>query len=157
MAEYVARHGRLRVLCLRPTLIVRPEKEAAILAQLELADPDAAPPPDFVATGGIKPYGALSTLRTYVRSADAARCFRLALDYDGPALDTFIVAARDTIGREATLERLAKIWGHVPELRDRAHYDGDAYASPLDARKAERLLGWRADGDWRDVAAAHRR
>ncbi|TFH50656.1 MAG: NAD(P)-dependent oxidoreductase, partial [Lysobacterales bacterium] len=41
--SFVAR-ARLAIVCLRPTLIVRPEREAAILAQLDLDDPDSDAP-----------------------------------------------------------------------------------------------------------------
>ena len=71
--------GRLRVTCLRPTLILRPEKEKAVLAQLALADPDR-PPPAGCKVAGQQPYGRLSAIRTYVRSTDAATAFVLALN-----------------------------------------------------------------------------
>jgi nucleoside-diphosphate-sugar epimerase len=149
MARYFASRGRLRMICLRPTLIVRPEREAAILAQLALPEPDAEPSEEVI---GVRPYGALSATRTYVRSADAARAFRLALDYEGTAFDVFNVAAGDGIGREETLARLGRIWGQMPEVRGPERWANDPCASTLDASRARELLGWEAMGDWRAVA-----
>ena len=152
VARHFVRRGKLRILCLRPTLIVRPEREAAILAQLELDNPDTEASPDAAGADGIVPYGALSATRTYVRSRDAARCFRLALDYDAAPFDVFNVAAKDNIGREATLPRLERLWGRLPEVRDAAYFKRYRSASALDARRARDLLGWEAEGDWQVVA-----
>ena len=151
-----AERGTLAIVCLRPTLIVRPEREAAILAQLDLDDPDSDPPRTQHSTGGQTPYGALSVLRSYVRSEDAARCFRLALDYDGNPFDVFNVAAADGIGHEKTMERLQRNYGRLPEVRKPAHIPSDAYASVLDSSRARELLGWEPRGDWDSIASNHR-
>jgi len=156
LARHFARRGKLRIVCLRPTLIVRPEREAAILAQLALPDPDGEPPADTAGPGGVRPYGALSATRTYVRSADAARCFALALDHDGPAFDVFNVSAVDSIGRVETLARLQQVFGRLPELRDPGRYRGDPHASILDIARARDLVGWQPEGDWRSIVARHR-
>ena len=58
--ENLAARGPLRIVCLRPTLILQPESELAVLAQLALPDPDADPPPEAVAGDGARPSGALS-------------------------------------------------------------------------------------------------
>jgi UDP-glucose 4-epimerase len=153
-ASYV-RRGDLRVICLRPTLVVRPEREHAILSQLALPEPDKDTPADIVLGAEEGPYGGLSATRTYVRSADCARCFRLALDYHAEPFDVFNVAACDTIGRVQTLARYQKIFGQVPQVRRQFVYDNDAYASTLDTSRARAALGWQAKGDWRDVVKAH--
>ncbi len=154
MARHYVARGSLSIVCLRPTLIVRPEKEAQILAQLRLPDPDSdAPAP--VGSDGIKPYGALSAIRTYVRSRDAARGFVAALDYQARPFDVFTLAADDSIGRVNTLERMTAIYGACPELRDPARYQADPHASALDNRHARDGLGWQPQGDWRDVVADH--
>ena len=161
VARHFVRRGRLDIVCLRPTLIVRPEREAAILAQLDLADPDSDPdgdPPDgALGAGGAAPYGALSATRTYVRSKDAARCFRMALDHDGAGFGVFNVSAVDSIGREETLKRLEAVYGRLPEVRDRALYARDPYASVLDISRTRGVLGWAPEGDWNAVVAEHRR
>jgi nucleoside-diphosphate-sugar epimerase len=148
--------GALAIVCLRPTLIVRPEREAAILAQLHLDDPDSDPPESLRSTDGETPYGALTVLRSYVRSEDAARCFRLALNYDGNPFDVFNVGATDGIGHEKTMERLQRIYGQCPEIRKPAHFRSDASASVLDSRRAREHLGWEPCGDWDSIAANHR-
>jgi len=155
--SFVAR-GSLAIVCLRPTLIVRPEREAAILAQLDLDDPDSDPPADTSASGesGEAPYGALSVLRSYVRSEDAARCFRLALDYDDNPFDVFNVSAVDGIGHEALFARLEGVYGRLPEIRSPARFESDPYASVLDSGHARDRLGWEARGDWDSIVDKHR-
>jgi len=153
MARHFVRRGRLDIVCLRPTLIVRPEREAAILAQLALPDPDGDPPEGGVlSASGTAPYGALSATRSYVRSQDAARAFRMALDYDGAGYDVFNVGAADGIGRVDTLARMAAVYGRLPEVRDPALYARDPHASVLDSRRARDRLGWEPEGDWTSVA-----
>jgi len=148
--------GSLAIVCLRPTLIVRPEREAAILAQLALDDPDSGPPEDYESRGGESPYGALSVLRSYVRSEDAARCFRLALDYDDRPFDVFNVGAGDGIGREQTIPRLERVYGRVPELARPAYFQLDTYGSVLDSSRARDRLGWEPQGDWDSIVGKHR-
>jgi nucleoside-diphosphate-sugar epimerase len=151
--SFVAR-GKLAIVCLRPTLIVRPERVAAILAQLRLEDPDSDPPPGY-SPGGETPYGALSPLRSYVRSEDAARCFRLALAFEETAFDVFNVAAADSIGRERTVARLERAYGRIPEVHSPAHFESKPYASVLDSSRARERLGWEPRGDWDSIASKH--
>ena len=157
MARHYVARGSLRIICLRPTLIVRPEKEAEILAQLALPDPDQDC--DDLNTDGIRPYGAMPATRTYVRSADAARGFVAALnysaDYSARAFDIFNLAAGDGMGRPQTRARMAAVYETVPELRDGAVYRADPHASALDIRHARDHLGWQAEGDWRDIVSRH--
>jgi nucleoside-diphosphate-sugar epimerase len=148
--------GKLAIICLRPTLIVRPEREAAILAQLDLDDPDSEPPCDSAPASGETPYGALSVLRSYVRSEDAARCFRLALDYEDALFDVFNVGANDGIGHEKTIPRMESAYGRIPEIRARERFESDAYASVLDSSRARERLGWEARGDWNSIIHKHR-
>jgi nucleoside-diphosphate-sugar epimerase len=151
--SFVAR-GKLAIVCLRPTLIVRPERVAAILAQLRLEDPDSDPPPGY-SPNGEAPYGALSPLRSYVRSEDAARCFRLALAFEETAFDVFNVAAADSIGRERTVARLERAYGRIPEVHSPAHFESNPYASVLDSSRARERLGWEPRGDWDSIASKH--
>ena len=148
--------GSLSIVCLRPTLIVRPEREAAILAQLDLDDPDSDAPRDLLSADGESPYGALSVLRSYVRSGDAARCFRLALDYDADRFDVFNVGAVDGIGHEETMPRLERVYGRLSEIRRSEHFQSDACASVLDSSRARDRLGWEPHGDWDSIVSKHR-
>jgi nucleoside-diphosphate-sugar epimerase len=153
MGRHYAARGKMHVICLRPTLIVRPEKEAQILAQLALPDPDSNS--EAAPRNGVAPYGALSATRTYVRSTDAARSFVAALNYRDRPFDVFNLAAPDGMGRPETLARMSAVYETMPMLRDRQLYEADPCASVLDVRHARDDLGWQADGDWRDVVAWH--
>lgn len=147
--------GSLEIVCLRPTLIIRPEREAAVLAQLSLPDPDSEPPADQTSDARDAPYGALSATRTYVRSGDAARCFRMALEYQDLPFDIFNVSAQDSIGRVETLARLQTVYGQLPVIRDPDRYQADPFASVLDNRRARERLGWEPAGDWNTVVHSH--
>ncbi len=151
----LAARGPLRIVCLRPTLILRPESEPAILAQLALPDPDTEPPPDTAADGGVRPYGALSATRGYVRSRDVAECFCRALDYEDRRFDVFNVSAADTIGRVRTLPRIEAILGRRLEVRKPEVYEHDPCASVLDISRARERLGWEPEGDWNTVVEEH--
>ena len=155
MARQFVRRGHLKVVCLRPTLIVRPEKEAQILAQLALDEPDSDPPEGATGPGGVRPYGALSATRSYVSSRDTARAFCLALDYEGADYDVFNIAAADSIGREDTLKRLERIYGRLPEIRYPGLFAGRPSASVLDIRQARDRLGWAPQEDWAAIAGRH--
>jgi UDP-glucose 4-epimerase len=155
MCRSFVERGRLSVVCLRPTLIVRPEREAAILAQLELDDPEADPPGGAGCDGDDGPYGALSVLRGYVRSMDTARCVALALDYDGARFDAFNVAASDGIGHEPLLPRLERAYERLPDIRDPRRYQVHPQASIFDTSRARERLGWEPRGDWTTIAAEH--
>jgi len=148
--------GKLAIICLRPTLIVRPEREAAILAQLALDDPDSDPPRGKALASSVTPYGALSVLRSYVRSEDAARCFRLALDYEDDSFDVFNVGANDGIGHEKTIARIERTYGRIPDIHARQRFELDPYASVLDSNRARERLGWEARGDWSNIVHKHR-
>ena len=151
----VAARGSLSIVCLRPTLILRPDSEAGFLAQLALPDPDSDPPPEAARGGGVQPGGALSATRGYVRSRDVAECFCRALDCEGQTFDVFNVSAVDTIGRVHTLPRLESILGRRLEVRRPEVYERDPCASVLDISRARERLGWEPEGDWRSVVAEH--
>ena len=151
----LAARAPLRIVCLRPTLIVRPDSEPGILAQLVLPDPDADPPPEAAKGGGVHPCGALSATRGYVRSRDAAACFCRALDYEEQRFEVFNVSASDTIGRVQILPRLEAILGRKLDVRKPEVYERDPCASVLDISRARERLGWEPEGDWRSVVADH--
>jgi nucleoside-diphosphate-sugar epimerase len=157
-AESFARRGGIgSIVCLRPTLIVRPEKAPEILA--ELATLTAAEGHPGFAVDAPR-YGALPAHRCYVTSRDAAAAFRAALLADTPAFCRYVIAARDTLGGVAALPWFERVYGERPDVRDPDWFAGAATASPLDSRAAERDLGWIARDDWpavvRSVADAGR-
>lgn len=149
MAESFARRGGIgSIVCLRPTLIVRPEKVREILAELASLSPAEGHP--GIAVDAPR-YGALPAHRCFVTSRDAAAAFRAALLADTAAFARYVVAARDTLGQVDSLRWIDRLYGHRPEVRDPAWFAGNPIASPLDSRAAERDLGWVAGDDWASV------
>jgi len=148
-AESFARRGGIgSIVCLRPTLIVRPEKVPEILAELATLTP-AEGHPGFAVDA--PPYGELPAHRCYVTSRDAAAAFRAAVLAATPAFARYVIAARDTLGGVAALPWVERLYGGRPEVRDPDWFAADAAASPLDSRAAERDLGWVARDDWPGV------
>ena len=73
----------------------------------------------------------------YVTPEDTARAFRLALERDGgPEFDIAFVTAADSCTTEPTLERLERILGRLPEIRDPARYESNPRASAFDGSHA---------------------
>jgi len=151
-AQHFARRGKMSMVGLRPTLIIRPEKEAEIIAQLELSDPNNDGPADFVGRNGSKAYGGLGPTRTYILSKDCAAAFYAALDYRGDNYDVFNIAADDNIGRVDTLAHLNNFYGQLPDVADDKYFRERPERSLLDNRKAKSLLQWAPVGTWNDIA-----
>lgn len=145
-AESFARRGGIAsIVCLRPTLVVRPEKVREILAELATLTPGQGNP--GIAVDAPR-YGELPAHRCFVTSHDAAAAFRAALLADTAPFARYVVAARDTLGRVDALRWVETIYGRLPEVRDAGWFAGRPAASPLDSRAAERDLGWIAGDDW---------
>lgn len=136
--------GIASIVCLRPTLVVRPVKAPQILAELATLPAEDGNP--GIAVDAPR-YGDLPGLRTYVTSRDAAAAFRAALLADTPPFAVYLIAARDTLGGVDTLDFLARRRGMYPPLYDEGWFSR-ADASPFDTRAAERDLGWVAQDDW---------
>lgn len=81
---------------------------------------------------------------TFVDARDAAAACRLALEYKQPGHEALYICAPTIYRKEDIRDLMAK---HFP-----GDYPiGDAVrgtVSPVDAKKAERLLGWKARYDW---------
>lgn len=151
-AESFARRGGIgSIVCLRPTLIVRPEKAPEILAELATL-PEAEGHPGFHVDA--PRYGPLPAHRSYVTSRDAAAAFRAALLAGTGRFASYVVAARDTLGQVAALRWVEGLHGRLPDLRDPGWFARNPAASLLDSRAAERDLGWIARDDWATVVAA---
>ncbi len=152
MAASFARRGAMETVCLRPTLIVRPEAVGAIVEQLA-----------FLAARGVvalepgdetpQPYGGLPVLRSYVTSRDAARAFRAALEFAGLPSLVANVAAADSVGNAATLDHVRAVYGALPEVRNPTRYAARPDASAIDTTRARDLLGWQTEKDWPAVVA----
>lgn len=145
-AESFARRGGIgSIVCLRPTLIVRPETVRPILAELASLTPEEGNP-GFPVDG--PRYGELPRHRCYVTSRDAAAAFRAALLTDTPPLARYVIAARDTLGGVASLRWIRRSYSRLPPVHDSGWFAAAASASPLDSRAAARDLGWTAGDDW---------
>jgi nucleoside-diphosphate-sugar epimerase len=146
--SFVRRGGIGSILCLRPTLIVRPEKVREILAELASLSPEEGHP--GMAVGGPR-YGELPLLRTYVTSRDAASAFRAALLADTTGFGAYVIAARDTLGGVDACGCFERVYGRKPAVGDPAWFAAIPVASAFDSRAAERDLGWIARDDWPSV------
>ena len=90
----------------------------------------------------------------YVAVRDVARAFEAAcrFQFEGaPPFEAFFITARDTFHPIETLEMLRLIYAGLPRVRDVAHFRDCPHASVFDIRKAERLLGWQPQFDWRGI------
>lgn len=148
--SFARRGGIASIVCLRPTLVVRPVKVPEILAELATLPREDGHPGMTV---DAPLYGGLPLIRTYVTSRDAAAAFRAALLAGTKPYAVYLVAARDSLGRVETVDFLARANGMRPPVRD-AGWFATPHASPLDTRAAERDLGWIARDDWPAVVAS---
>jgi nucleoside-diphosphate-sugar epimerase len=81
---------------------------------------------------------------TYIDVRDAATACRLAMEYVQPGHEAFYIAAPDILLDQPVEELLAEFYpGNYPMAE---HVQGSI--SPIDCRKAARLLGWNARFDW---------
>lgn len=151
IARGFARRGVTRVACLRPTLIIRDEVVGQVDALARGADYDASQI--------VEPFDEpMPLLRSYISSADAARAFRCALEADTGPIDTFFVAARDSIGHIDTLAYARETLGDaMPALHKPKLYVRDHYAGLIDISRARERLGWEPVGDWTTLVAEKRR
>ena len=122
----------MSVICMRPTAVAVPSHLPTMIARMR--DPD---------------YRALAS---YVTGADAARAFRLALDYD-VAFDTLFLSADDSMSDEPTLARAERLFGHLPEVRTPDRFQNEPRASMVDANRARERLGWSPTSRWPDLTA----
>lgn len=130
LAEGFARRlPELSLTSLRFTLVVDE-------GQREWIEPARKQQPDRTATHG--------AFWTFVDVRDAASACRLALEYDAPGHEAFLINAPHIYRPDDVRELLAACFpGDYPvakHLQERA--------SPVDCSKAEKLLGWRARYDW---------
>ena len=154
IAASFGRRGKMETVCLRPTLVARPEAIGAMAEQVA-----------FLAARGVaalepgdttpQPYQPLPGLRSYVTSRDAARAFRCALEFAGLRSLVVNIAAADSVGGTATLDHLRAVYGALPEVRKPALYAARPDASAIDTARARDLLGWQSEKDWPAVVAEH--
>ena len=149
-----AERGALKVVAVRPALVVFPqiiEDVARHVEAVDGSDPDAD-----TSTGEISK-NSLSPTRSYVRPDDAAQLFRLALEKDTGRYDVFYALATDTYSPEPTLDGLSRRFGELPQVIDAARYANDPRAAALSNAKAQRILGWQPSSNWPDFVLEMRK
>ena len=87
---------------------------------------------------------------TFVDVRDAAAACRLALEYDAPGHEAFYINAPIIYRKEDIRQLMAKHFPGDYPISD----DLRGNASPVDAGKARRLLGWQARYDWDGTSLA---
>jgi nucleoside-diphosphate-sugar epimerase len=127
---FVRRSPDMSIISLRLSYILQPQDYAA---ELEAAWQDEQRN-DF-------------NLWAYVDSRDTANACRLALEYSQPGFEAFNIAALDTLMKQPTLELVQRYYPGVERIAE--GFGGRM--SPLDCRKAERLLGFRPQYTWQDA------
>ena len=132
IARGFALHGDISITCLRPVAVI-------VDSNLQRAV-DRATDPDH------------RWLASYVTGEDTGRAFAAALDHDAP-FDAMFIAADDSASSVPTVERLARVLGAAPPVREPSWFERDPKASPIDATRAKRRLAWRPTSTWKDVAA----
>ncbi len=126
---FARRLPELSLASLRFTLVVDEQ-------QREWIGPARKQPPDSAATHG--------AFWTFVDVRDAAAACRLALEYNEPGHEAFLICAPQIYRPEDLRDLFAKYFpGEYPVAERLRGQD-----SPVDCSKAERLLGWRARYNW---------
>jgi len=139
MAEEAGRSYALRgleVLALRPVFILFPGMMGEVRARH--ADPDAYSGPcagGHVAAGG-------GPFWHHVDPRDVAEAFRLADAVPWTGFDAFWLSAASTLHAQPTLDRMAEVFGRLPDRIDRSVYDAAPFAPIFDIRRAAQKLGW---------------
>ncbi len=128
-AGFVRRVPDMSLSSLRFTLVVDEH-------QREWIGPARKGPPDSRATHG--------AFWTFVDVRDAAAACRLALEYDEPGHEAFLICAPHIYRPENVADLFAQYFPGDYPVADRVR----GQASPVDCSKAERLLGWRSCYNW---------
>jgi len=131
LAEEIARRYALcdmRIVVLRPTLILMPGMEEHVKRIRTMDDPD---------------------LWSYVEICDVVHATRLALEYEGPRFDAFYLSAQDTFSAERTLGFIERKFGTLPQLRDASVYEHNPHAAIWDLSRVRTLLGLEPRSSWR--------
>jgi nucleoside-diphosphate-sugar epimerase len=137
-----ARRG-LEVIALRPVFILFPSMMGEVRARH--ADPAGYAGP---CAGGHAPAGG-GLCWHHIDPRDVAEAFRLALGLDWQGFEAFYLSAPSTLHPLPTLERIAQVFGRLPETIDRRVFDDNPFAPMFDTGGALRRLGWRAQHDLR--------
>ena len=128
VAEGFSRQGDMDVVVLRPTLILMPGWEEYLIQARNTDDRE---------------------LWSYVMVWDVAKAVQLALMARVGPYNVFYISAADTFSREPTLTFMQRKFGPIDDIRKPHLFAHNAYASIWDISKAQRLLGFVPQHDWR--------
>ena len=138
VASGFAQRDGVTVIALRPCYVAYSHLIERLASEAEPAEPGAEP---------------LPPLRWYVSPADAARCFRAALEAELTGYHLFNVGAADSFSSKPSLVVAESEYGILPEIRRPAHFEVEPRASLLDCSLARETLGWSPRDDWASVVA----
>lgn len=151
LCEAFSRRSTMKVVCLRPPLILR---DAAVYNLIKVtAEAEGTPLPPAASHPSWQERSVLSDSRAYVTSRDAARCFRKALEADIGQFGIFNVMAPDTYSALPTLEVLRREYAAEVEVRDPARYAGNSRSTIYEIDSTREILGWSAEESYKDVLA----
>lgn len=145
-----AARRRMEVLALRPVFILFPEMVPE--AVMRNADPENYRGPS---AGGPAPAGG-GLCWHYIDPRDVAAAFRCALDYTYRGFETFYLSADNTLAPEPTLNRIARLFGSTPEIREPELYRANPFAPMFDTRRSREVLGLTIRHDRRDSVLSPR-
>lgn len=131
IAASVARGAGIELVVLRPVYVAFPELHRDLPAR------------------GRDP--ASRNLWSYVMPEDAARAFALALARRTNGIETYFIAASNTLSPIPTLDLLAARYGRLPPLRDPERWTRDPFASVVSIDRARAALGFESAGNWRSL------
>lgn len=126
------RRGGIQVVCLRPMMVLIPENIAPTLARA--SDPDSR------------------WLFYYITPEDCARAFEAALRATHVDSGNFFITAQDTCRAEPTLEWVERVLGKLPEIRDKARYELDPFASIFSGDKARQAFDFVPQSRWQELS-----
>ncbi|WP_433832684.1 NAD-dependent epimerase/dehydratase family protein [Actinoplanes sp. CA-015351] len=106
-------------------------------------------PGDYAAFPGFDadPRQRIWNLWGYIDARDGAQAVRLALGYDRPGLEVFVIANADTVMSRRTADLAAEYFPDVPVTRELGEHE-----TLLSIEKARRLLGYAPQYSWRSSA-----
>jgi nucleoside-diphosphate-sugar epimerase len=129
-AQFARWDPQLKIVGLRLSNVMEPHDYAAF--------------PSFDADPALRKWN----LWSYIDARDGAQAVRLALGYQNPGLEVFIIANADTVMATRTSAALAaEVFPKVPVTRELGTHE-----TLLSIDKARRLLGYEPRHSWRDEA-----
>ena len=154
LGENIARRfstlGNMKVVCLRPTLIM--QRSIAYSVAKTTAVADGTPPPPNASDASWELFeDVIPGSRSFVDPRDAAQAFKAALTCPHTAWSIFNLSSRDSYSALMTPEIVEREFGIAPEIRDEDLYEENKRASIYDIATTKQVLGWEPKHDWQDL------